>query len=128
VNRRWIENKQEEKLPYHVQINQPLLALLCFSWLLSNENEEEKHQARRIEERDCYQFLLTEEMTNTGGSSGGVGLQRCLCSPSRDRLEAKHKGVGEQNRGRAKEERPATETHDTHGRRNSLIHSMVHIK
>jgi hypothetical protein len=24
--------------------------------LLSNENEEEKHEARRIEEKDCYQF------------------------------------------------------------------------
>jgi hypothetical protein len=37
--------------------NQPFLALLCCSWLLSNENEEEKQQARRIEESDCYQFF-----------------------------------------------------------------------
>jgi hypothetical protein len=29
---------------------------LCCSWLLSNENEEEKHEARGIEEKDCYQF------------------------------------------------------------------------
>jgi hypothetical protein len=61
-------------------------------------------------ERDGYHILLTEEMTNTGGSSRAAGLLRCLCSPSRDRLEAEQKGgVGEHGRGGAQEERRATE-------------------
>jgi hypothetical protein len=65
--------------------------------LLSNENEEEKHEARRIEERDCYQFffLLTEEMTNTGGSSRAARLQRL--SPLREigwRKNRKEVGTG----------------------------------
>jgi hypothetical protein len=79
--------------------------------LLSNENEEEKHKVRRIEERNCYQFfffLLKEEMTNTGGSSRAAGLQLPLPPFERSVRGRTERRRWEQDRGGAQEERPAT--------------------